>query len=166
MWAASCEKVPCGLSQCHTKRRTGVYGRLIQWFCIEIGLIFFQKKKSIFFPTREKKKRKILQNRCHTKRRMGATMCTYPSFGMTWTQEIRDLFAGARDISWLYSFSSACESVWNLKAITQLLRYIEPYIWLYHCWGYHVKTLRIPYIVMDYSFYNGFILINVPWKDT
>ena len=37
--------------------------------------------------------KKILKSRCHTKRRVGAAPCAHPSFGMTATQDIRDLFA-------------------------------------------------------------------------
>ena len=37
--------------------------------------------------------KKNLKNWCLTKRRMGATMRANPSFGMTTTQDIRDIFA-------------------------------------------------------------------------
>ncbi len=47
-----------------------------------------QKKKfNIFFG------KKNLKSRCHTKRRAGAAPRARPSFGMTTTQDIRDLFA-------------------------------------------------------------------------
>ncbi len=45
-------------------------------------------------PTFPKKKKKFKKkSRCHTKRRAGAAPCARPSFGMTPTQAIRDLFA-------------------------------------------------------------------------
>ncbi len=59
------EKVPNFLSRCHTKRMTGA------------ALIF---RAGFLKPA-------------HTKRRVGAAPCARPSFGMTPTQEIRDLFA-------------------------------------------------------------------------
>ncbi len=47
----------------------------------------FKKIYNIFFL------QKILKSRCHTKRRAGAATRARPSFGMTQTQDIRDLFA-------------------------------------------------------------------------
>ncbi len=42
----------------------------------------------------EKKiQKKKLQSRCHTKRRAGTATCARPSFGMTTTKDIRDIFA-------------------------------------------------------------------------
>ena len=40
----------------------------------------------------EKEIWKNLKSRCHTKRKMGAATSARPSFGMTMTQENRDLF--------------------------------------------------------------------------
>ncbi len=50
------------------------------------------------FPKKKKSKKhffqkKNLKSRCHTKRRAGAAPSARPSFGMTPTQDIRDLFA-------------------------------------------------------------------------
>ncbi len=45
----------------------------------------FQKKKN--------KNKKNLKNQCHTKRRAGLATSARPSFGMTTTKDIWDLFA-------------------------------------------------------------------------
>ncbi len=58
-WAASCEKVPTGLSCCHTKRRTGMRGRARS----SIGMTQTfpppqkkkVKKKDFFFKNKNKK---------------------------------------------------------------------------------------------------------------
>ncbi len=73
------EKVPYGLSRCHTKRRMALHGRTHPSF----GM-------TLTFP----KKKKNLKSRCHTKRRMDVAMRTHPSFGMTMThsQAIRNFF--------------------------------------------------------------------------
>ena len=85
IWAALREKVPIVLS--HTKRRMdGLVkkdgdGRLTRpsffWYDTDL------KKNQIFFS-----KKKKLNSWCHTKKRMDR----YPSFGMTTTQDIIDLF--------------------------------------------------------------------------
>ncbi len=41
----------------------------------------------------EKRKKRHLKNCCRVKRRMGVATHARPSFGMTTTQTIRDLFA-------------------------------------------------------------------------
>ncbi len=50
----------------------------------------FQKNFKIQFFFLPKKN---LKSRCHTKRRIGAATHAHPSFGMTMTQGIRDIFA-------------------------------------------------------------------------
>ncbi len=49
----------------------------------------FQRKKKF---KKKISKKKYLKSQCHTKRRMGTAMYADPSFGMTTTQGIRDLF--------------------------------------------------------------------------
>ncbi len=78
MWAELSKKVPYVLSHCHTKRRTGAWGRA----CPSFGMT----------PTFPKKKKKFQKSRCHTKRRTSTAPRACPSFGMT-TQDIRELFA-------------------------------------------------------------------------
>ncbi len=63
--AVLCEKVPNSLSRCHTKRKTTK-----------------KAPKNLF----------NLKNWCQNKRRAVAAKHTRPSFGMTTTQDIRDLF--------------------------------------------------------------------------
>ncbi len=72
-WAVLHEKVPSGLSCCHTKRRT------------------VARPSFGMTPTFQKKKSKK-SDQCHTKRRVGAATRAHPSFGLT-TQAIKDLFA-------------------------------------------------------------------------
>ncbi len=105
IWVASCEKVPNVLSRCHTKRRMCVCGSAhpsfgmtptwkIFWsiFCKNVMnfflffFLFFLKIFFFYFLF-------VGESRRHTKRRMGAAMHVHPSFGMTMTQDIRDLFA-------------------------------------------------------------------------
>ncbi len=57
-------------------------------------LLKIQKKKKILKIQKKKNfVKKYLKSRCYTKRRAGAAMRGRPSFGMTPTQDIRDLFA-------------------------------------------------------------------------
>ncbi len=60
---------------------------------------FHQKKKKERKKDKKKFKnfkknffQKFLKSRCHTKRRVGAAPRARPSFGMTTTQDIRDVF--------------------------------------------------------------------------
>ncbi len=89
MWAALCEKASYVLNQCHTKRRTGVHGRVHPSF--DMTLTFQEKKIQNF--------QKVLKSRCHTKRRVGTAMRAYPSLGMTTTQDISYLFSKTNKIT-------------------------------------------------------------------
>ena len=89
-WAALCEKVPNGLSRCHTKRRMGARGRT----------------HPSFGRTHPSFGINSLCNRL-TKRRAGAATRARPSFGMTMTQDFRDLFAWRSPVSrrvWVKKF--------------------------------------------------------------
>ncbi len=73
-WAASCKKVHNGLSRCRTKRTMGAHAHpyLRRW------------NRGCNIP--------ISKNWCYTKRRAGAATRSHPSFALTPTQDIRDLF--------------------------------------------------------------------------
>ncbi len=92
----SCKKVPNDLSQCHTKRRIGARGRAHPSFGMTPTVP--KKKKSFnFYPfcnffTRATKNRPFILRGLIPKEKMGVAMCAHPSFGMTPTQDIRDLF--------------------------------------------------------------------------
>ena len=85
--AGSGEKVPYGLSRCHTKRRIF----LLVWHRLFLKKFYFLKFLfSFFFLFFFFLIKKIIsKSRCHTKRRMGASTHARPSFGMTTTQAIR-----------------------------------------------------------------------------
>ncbi len=75
-------KVPYGLSWCHAKRRMGAGGRAHPSFGMTptfFNLKFFLFYFILFFIF-------FWRSQCHTK-------SARPSFGMTTTQDIRDLFA-------------------------------------------------------------------------
>ena len=86
IWAKLCEKVPNVLSRCHTKRRTGPRG---PYFGLTPTLKKNKSLKTSFFF----KKKKNPKSWYHTKRRAGKATRDRPFFGITTTQEIRDLFA-------------------------------------------------------------------------
>ncbi len=69
------KKIPNALGHCQTKRRMGAKDGHAP--------LGHDTKFVHFF---------LLKSRCHTKRRMDLAMRTHPSFGMTLTQDIRDLF--------------------------------------------------------------------------
>ncbi len=91
-WVVSCWKVPNVLSRCHIKRRMGAAtsyqkkdGRVWphpSFFWYDTDFLDFFKNNFSFG-----------KSLCHTKRRMGEATCAHPSFGMTPTQNIMDLFA-------------------------------------------------------------------------
>ena len=78
IWAEPREKVPNVLSRCAWLRPP------LFWYMTPTFYIFYIFYFFIFY---------FLKSRCHTKRKAGAVMRARPSFGMTMTQAIRDLFA-------------------------------------------------------------------------
>ncbi len=74
---------------------------------------------------------------CYTKRRVGATTCAYPSFGMTPSQDIRDLFAW-RDAA----LSLSCRSMSSWAAACDTQRELHSMIvWYVSC---HICLCRYP----------------------
>ncbi len=132
-WAALRKKVPKGLSCGHTKRRMSACGRANHYLGMTPtfgGEKFPPKKKRKKQKERKKrkeKKRKKLKkkksnNSVSYKRRTGMAERAQPSFGMTTTRDIRDLFARRRS-----------NDFW------MILRQIQPFVWiLWDIMGYSV----------------------------
>ena len=101
-WVASRKKVPYTLSQCHTKRMMDISGRahpsfgMTPTFRIFLFFSFFFYGNDFFlfiFYFFIWKIQCDTKSRCYTKRRMGEAIRTHYSFGITPTQDIRDIFA-------------------------------------------------------------------------
>ncbi len=72
-----------------------------------------KNKKEKFFSTKKTNNSKQinLKSQCHTKRRIGTATRTHPSFGMTPTQAIRDLFVWRRSDGTLHEMFTIMSSI-------------------------------------------------------